>query len=49
MAQLLEEFKQSQEEVDNLRQENETLREELISLKAKSKRMCAVFLQGESK
>lgn len=48
MAQLLEEYKQSQEEVDNLRQENETLREELAALKTKSKRMCAILLQGES-
>lgn len=48
MAQMLDEFHQVQEEVDGLRQENATLRDELSALKTKSKRMCAILLQGES-
>lgn len=39
---------QAKEEIADLRQENERLKEELMAVKSRSKRLCNILAQGES-
>ena len=49
LAQLQEELKESNAEVEKLRLENETLRQDLLNVKTRNKKLCSILVQGESK
>lgn len=48
LAQLQEELNQKSVELENLQSENEKLREELLNVKTRNKRLCNILVQGES-
>lgn len=48
LAQLQEELSQKNIEIENLRSENDRLREELLNVKTRYKKLCGILLQGES-
>jgi len=49
LAQLQEELKESNAEVEKLRLENETLRQDLLNVKTRNKKLCSILVQGEMK
>ena len=49
LAQLQEELRESNLEVENLRSENETLRQDLLNVKTRNKKLCSILVHGESK
>lgn len=49
LAQLQEELRESKIEVERLCLENETLRQELLNVKTRNKRLCSILVQGEMK
>jgi len=49
LAQLQEELRESNLEVENLRSENETLRQDLLNVKTRNKKLCSILVHGEMK
>jgi len=49
LAQLQEELRESIVEIERLRLENETLRQDLLNVKTRNKRLCSILVQGEMK